>query len=248
MTWLPAVMLLVGVLALVFKIAIAKQITAFVGTPLGVKADNVALIIAIVGIALGGFGVLWTFGTGLVSGTTATITGADGTQDTVDYTGTISIVIHDGLSNATTTEDYVDDSEVFMEIFSADANIADGEEYLFNITVDRSQVAYADTVLVTCSIADKEISGVTADNLAEKTLGKIDLDINDGGSHVNDNTVEKLVSFGTGDSSIEVQVAFDQEETYHDGMADMSDYNDVICTVADNDQSLSTTLRIKANS
>ena len=84
--------------------------------------------------------------------------------------------------------------------------------------------------------------------MADKTSGKIDLDINDGGTHSDDNTVYKLISFSAGTANAEAEIAFDQEETYHDGMVDMDDYVDVVCTVSDVDQSLTTTTRIKANS
>lgn len=167
---------------------------------------------------------------------------------TATVLGTLDVKLSGGLSNVTTTEDYYNDDEDFITFYSADANIADGEEYSYNATIERTKVTYAGAITVTCTIPDKEISGVTADNLAEKTAGKIDLDLNDGGNFVDDNTVKKIYSFAEGTSSTVVEIAFDHEETYHDGMVDLDDYVDMNCVATgDAGESVSWTARFYAD-
>lgn len=168
---------------------------------------------------------------------------------TATVLGALDVKLSGGLSNATATEDYYNDDEDFVTFYSADANIADGEEYSYNATIERTKVTYAGAITVTCTIPDKEISGVTADNLAEKTAGKIDLDLNDGGNFVDDNTVKKIYSFAEGTSSTVVEIAFDAEETYHDGMVDLDDYVDMNCVATgDAGESVSWTARFFADS
>ena len=191
------------------------------------------------GIMFGGIG----YGTGLFN--TASVSGDD---NVVGTAGGLDLKIHDGLANATTTEDYYNDEDTFLTFYSADASIVDGEEYSWNITIDRELAAEDAVIKVECTIPDKEISGVTADSIAEKTGGQVDLDINDGGRHSSDTSVYKSFSMAEGTITQEVQVAFDQEETYHDGMTDLDDYVDIVCVVSSDDgASSSVTTRIYAD-
>ena len=163
-----------------------------------------------------------------------------------DY-GSLNVILSDGLSNTTTTEDYLNDDKDVMTIYSADANILDGEEYAFNATIQRSEIAEDVNLKVTCTIPDKELSGVTADNIAEKTAGKIDLDYvgaTSTGKHLDDNSVWTYVAFAEGYGSKEIQIKFDHEETYHDAMVDMDDTAEVNCNV----EGVPFKLVIKANS
>jgi hypothetical protein len=162
-----------------------------------------------------------------------------GTQDEVtDYVGSIeSLTIHDGLSNASTSEDSVNSDMDVMSVLSADATMVDGEEYAFNLTIGRSEVAYAGKVYVECSAPDKELDGVTALNLVEKTAGKIDLDFvgmdDNTGTHTGGGeSVKTAVTFAAGTSTKNIEVKFDQEETYHDGMTDLQDSFEVVCEVS----------------
>ena len=237
---IAGVLLIIGILGLVFKnklaIAIAKANPLFPAQ----TTLMVIIVLAFIGGGIAGIGAIWS------SITTAVITApvVPEAVEGVSAYGTITVTMHDGLSNATTTEDYLNDEKNFMTIYSADANIEDGEEYLFNVTIERSAIAEDANVKVTCNIADKEISGVTFTNLAEKTSGQVDLDINDGGIYFDDNTVWKYIAFSEGVNSQEVQVAFDQEETYHDGMTDMDDYVDLVCDA----EGVPFTLRVYADS
>lgn len=211
----------------------------------------------LVGVALLGVGI-WgaiSYFPGGVS--TASVTDAQVPAIAQSTLGTLSVVLHDGQTNtsgtAVTTEDYYNDDNDFLTFYSADANIADAEEYRYNVTLERSSVTYASSVKVSCTIPDKEISGVTADNIAEKTSGKVDLTYNAGatstGNFADDNTVWTYVTFAEGDGSQELLIAFDQEETYHDGMTDLDDYVDMSCVATgDKGESISWTGRVLANS
>lgn len=237
---LAIVFLAVGVLGLVS----AKFRTMLRGIPVVskfLKPEIMSVLFITVGVLAGGIaGVSSYLNVG-------SLTGADDVL--VGTAGALDLTIHDGLSNATTTEDYYNDDDTFLTFYSADASILDGEEYLWNITIERSLVAEDVSIKVSCSVPDKEISGVTADNIAEKTSGQIDLDINDGGKHSDDNTVYKYFAMAEGTGSLEVQVAFDQEETYHDGMVDLDDYVDAVCVItADDGTSASVSTRIYADS
>lgn len=180
--------------------------------------------------------------------------GNDDVDSVSDY-GVLSITLSDGVVNdstgvdSTTTEDYLNDEQDFMTFYSADANIIDGEEYGFNATIERSKVAEDVNVKVTCSVPDKELSGVTATNLIEKTSGKIDLTfvgsgISSTGKHIDDNSVYTYVTFAEGDGVEVIQVNADQEETYHDGMTDLDDYVDIVCDA----EGVPFTARVYANS
>jgi len=72
--------------------------------------------------------------------------------------------------------------------------------------------------------------------------------LNDGGNFVDDNTVKKIYSFAEGTSSTVVEIAFDHEETYHDGMVDLDDYVDMNCVATgDAGESVSWTARFYAD-
>ena len=71
----------------------------------------------------------------------------------------------------------------------------------------------------------------------------------DGGNYVDDNTVKKTYAFAEGDADVVVEIAFDQEETYHDGMVDLDDYVDMTCTATgDAGESVTWNARIYADS
>jgi hypothetical protein len=229
-----ALLLLAGVLGMIFP----RVRAYFRMIPFG-NPQLWSVIFIGVGFFAGGFGVITSY----------LDVGSITSDNAVATIGGLTLKIHDGLANATTTEDYYNDADTFLTFYSADANIADGEEYVWNITIERDLVAEDGSVKVSCSVPDKEISGVTADSIAEKTGGQIDLDINDGGRHTSDNVVEKSFAMTEGDNDLEIQVAFDHEETYHDGMTDLDDYVDVVCSVTGDDgSSSSVTTRILADS
>lgn len=177
--------------------------------------------------------------------------------------GGLLLTMSDGLTNtsgtAVTTEDTIDDTDKFLVFYSADANIADGEEYQFNITVERLSVDSAGSIDVACTSPDKEIDGVTAKNIVEKTAGEIDLDFegplgsgsvagltSKAGKHTNGgNTVETRITFPEAVSSVEIQVKADQEETYHDGMTDLQDYAEITCVFSNADEGVSDSTRTR---
>jgi hypothetical protein len=177
-----------------------------------------------------------------------------GTEKLTDDVGEIELIkIHDGLSNVTTTEDSLNDAETEMTFLSADANIDDGEEYAFNITFDREKVANAGKVYLECSAPDKEIDGVTAKNLIEKTAGDIDLVFvgADSSGTSKGTKVTTTHTFSAGEGSASIQVTADHEETYHDGMTDIQDNFQITCKVSPNkdmSNAKSVTAVIKANS
>jgi len=163
--------------------------------------------------------------------------------------GEMNVKIHDGLANTTATEDTVDETDKFMTIYSADASIEEAEEYAFNISIGRSLIAEDVSVKVTCAIQDKDVSS-SEDNLALKSGGKIILDFvgaRNTGTAEGDNAVYTYVDMSEGTGSKNIQVKFDQDESYHDAMTDMTDYVDVICTIKSDSATDSVTARIYAD-
>ena len=239
-----AIILIAGVLGLFMRNRISNIIGG-IGRPLGLKVQTTLIILSVVAIMAGGFGVIQDWASGIGIGVAEITDEAPEVVGTV--TGAVTVTLSDGLSNATTTEDYLNDDEDFMTIYSADASIADGEEYAFNATIQRQFISEDANILVTCTVPDKELAGVTADNIAEKTGGQIDLDYvgtTSTGTHSTDNTVWTYLALAEGTGSGNIQIKFDAEETYHDGMADLDDYVDVTCDA----DGTPFTLRILANS
>lgn len=239
---IAAIFLIVGVLGLA-----SKKLRTIIGSiPVANKLFDPttwSVAFVVLGLLAGGVGVISSYAG------TASFLGGEETGIAIVTAGALNLKLHDGLVNATATQDYYNDDDTLLTFYSTDAAVADGEEFVWNITIERSTAVEAAVYEVSCSIPDKEISGITADNLAEKTAGQIDLDINDGGNHANDNTVTKKVSVAAGTVTTEVEVAFDQEETYHDGMVDLDDYVDATCSVtADDGNSASVNVRIFADS
>jgi len=225
---LGAILLIVGILGL-FS---ARVRTLLRGIPFANKiADPMtwSVILVIVGFLAGGFGVASSYVD------LGSIGGASTTAAAFGTVGALDLTIHDGLANSTTTQDSITDDDLEMTFYSTDAAMVDGEEYLWNITIDRELVSEDASITVSCNLPDKEISGITADNIAEKTAGQIDMDINDAGKHTDDNTVYRSFALPEGTKTLEVQVAFDLEEDYHDGMVDYQDYSDIVCTVTGDD-------------
>lgn len=164
----------------------------------------------------------------------ASVFGNDKNDDETGLSGIRSIKIHDGLSNVTTTEDSVNGAGDEMSVLSADANIADGEKYYYNLTIKRMSADKIETYDLKIVAEDKEIDGVTARNLIEKTAGKLDMTIvgaDDSGTIDLDESVTTTITFDEGVISKEVQIYFDQEETYHDGMVDLQDSFEVDSSV-----------------
>ena len=190
------------------------------------KADRIVGIIALLG------GILFMVGAfdGLNFFTT--------TDQSIVDVGTITVRLHDELANTTTTEGQYNDAEDVLTFYSADASIADGEEYCVNATIKRTNVKEDASLQISCSAPDKELSGVTLKKLVEVTNGKIDLDYTsddgvDSSSHTTGgNTAYTQLYMSEGTGSQEVQVCFDHEETYHDGMTDLQDYYTVSCDVS----------------
>ncbi len=187
---------------------------------LGVKKGLGLLIIAGVAFVLFGGSALLGIGSGV----------------SVSGSGVSAVILSAGNVNATTNVDFLNDREDVMTIYLSDADIVDGEEISFNATIQRRSIIEDERVKVTCSMSDQTISGVTLTNLIEKTDDKIDLDIReasdsgviigfantgtDRGTHLGSNTVYQYVDFSEGDGEETVYIAFDQEETWQDGMTD----------------------------
>lgn len=236
----------VGVGALLIAIGILSFLSARVRSlmrniPIG-NPQLWAIAFIVVGFLAGGIG----YYQGLIGGVSTASIIQKG--EVVDNVGLLTVKLHDGLNNASTSSDYLNDEEDFMTIYSVDADIEGDEEIKFNATIYREKVGEDANLKVSCTIDDKELSGVTVDNLADKTGGQIDLDINDAGTHSDDNTVWLYKAYSESTNELEFEIAFDQEETYHDGMSDLDDYIDVKCIAESGSQSVDFTLRVLANS
>lgn len=246
---IAGVLLIIGVLGIVFKNRFALMIAKINPLFPAKMTLSVITIVALVSGGITGIGALWSMATATITGEVAEAPAVEG----VSTFGAISVQLSDGIVNAssatgrTTTEDYLNDAEDFMTFYSADASIIDGEEYIFNATIQRSAIAEDANLKVTCASPDKELSGVTADNLITKTAGQINLDYlgtTSTGTHSTDNEVWTYVAFAEGVGSQEIEIGFDHVEAYHDGMADLDDYVDVTCDV----EGVPFTARVYANS
>ncbi len=238
------ILLLVGILGLVFKNSLSTRIASTLGSPLGLKTSTALMILLIGALAFGGIGVVQGWAGGVMG--TATVTGIDAVEGTC---GLLNVKLHDGLSNDSTSEDYLNDAKDFMSVYSADAEMTDGLEYVFNATIYRSNVGEDCNLKIACTMPDKELAGVTENTLAEKTSGQIDLDINDEGTHSDDNTVWTYVALSESTVSTDVEIAYDHDEEYHDGMTDLDDYTDLSCSATAQDGNVVTwTHRVLANS
>lgn len=165
------------------------------------------LVFGAVGFLLATFGTSW-LGVGSIGGSAS---------DTILAGGVTSVLLHDGLVNATTTSDFLNDAEDEMTFYITDANILDGEEILFNVTLRRDDTREDHRAKVTCYMPDQKLTGVTLENLIESTNDDLDIDINDAGD-VTKNTIVYYADFTEGDGEVEIQIAYDQEETWEDGM------------------------------
>jgi hypothetical protein len=183
--------------------------------------------------------VVWGVATGSIAGLSG-LTASSAVPQT-DTVGIVDVRLSNGIVNSSVVgadNDYLNDAEDLMTIYVTDSEIADGDEIYFNATIERNVVEKAGAIAIECSIADKEISGVTADNLAQKTNGKVDLDVRlagesgDQGTHVGNNKVTRILPMAEGTAVATITVAFDQEETYEDGMTPYSSYVDVVCSAS----------------
>ena len=171
-------------------------------------------------------------------------------------TGAVTGFLSNGLTNTSgltqvTSEDYINDAKDEMKIYSKDSNIDDTLGYAWNITIERQYISEDANVKVTCSAPDKELAGVTQQNLFQKTGGQIDLTFVGGsstGTHESDTEVYTYVPFSEGDGSQIVEVTALHLDAYHDGMADMDDYFDTTCTIQGDGFSDAVTTRIFAYS
>ena len=245
--WIWGVILVLGVLGLVFRNKLSDMLGG-VGSVVGLKKTTTLLVLVILAIFMGGVGVVTNFWSGLKP---ASITTANGQAVSLSDVGEMTLKIHDGLVNASTTDDTVDSSDKFMTFYAPDADIMEGEEIAFNITVGRSNIAEDTAIKVTCVLPDKDITA-SEDCIALKTAGEINLDFvgaRDSGTHIDDNTVYTYVDFSEGTGSKNIKVKFDQDESFHDAMTDLQDYVDVTCTLTTADgQSDQVVARIYADS
>lgn len=236
-TW-SAVLLIIGVLGLVFRNQLANKIAKV--NPF-FPAQTTLMIFIVLALVTGGIGGVTNLFNS-VTGSVASIGSSDDgvvALEGVNAYGTLSVKIADGYGNSTiTTDDYYNDANTIMTSYKADASQNDGEEFGFNLTILRTSISEDASIPISCSIPDKALAGVVLENIAEKTSGKIDLDYvntNDNtGTHVSDTEVSTSVSMAEGVASVVVEVKFDSEETYLDGMTDFDDYADVNCVIGNN--------------
>jgi len=214
-------------------------------------SKNFLLLLVLVGVGV----FVYFAATGGIKLDTGSIQLSGTSSPAVDNIGDLTLQVLDGKTNVTgtaiSTEDYYDDDKTFLTFYSADVNIDDGNEYTFNISIERSNVQEAAAVKVYCTFPDKELAGLAIDNIIQKTNGKVDADINDAGTAEGDNAVWKTVTFAAGTSTAVAVVAADHEEDYHDQMQDLDDYVDFACTVTDavtGAHAKTVTARVYANS
>lgn len=165
--------------------------------------------------------------------------GLDSSSDVISR-----VTLSGGLVNVTSTQDYYNSAEDVVTFQTTDSVILDGEEISFNATLERADIKEDARVRVQCTINDKALTGVTLENMAETTDGEIDLDIRlpsemgaldlpntgtDVGTHISDLTVERYIDFAEGTGSQVIMVAFDHEETWHDGMTNFDTVGLVSC-------------------
>jgi len=222
-----AIILLIGVLGLVLKVKFAQQIARW--NPL-LPVNTTLLVLCIIGGLLGGVMLIVGIVTGLAE--KAEIITPD-VEELPETTGQVNVLLSGGLANSTSTEDHYNDAKDFLTFYSADANIEDAQDYSFNATIERSLIAEDANVKVTCTVPDKELSGITDDNLIDKDSGQIDLvfggDATSTGSYTDDNTVWTYVAFAEGAGSKVVTHTLEHVEAYHDGMEDYDDYVNINC-------------------
>jgi len=222
-----AIFLVIGIAGLVLKVKFAQQIARI--NPI-FPVNTTLLILCVLGIFFGGIAMI----VGVVSGIAekAEIIPSE-IDELPETTGQVNVLLSAGLSNVTTTEDHYNDAKDFLTFYSADASIADTEDYSFNVTIERSSIFEDANIKVTCAVPDKELSGVTDDNLIDKDAGQIDLvyggSATSTGTYADDNTVWTYVAFAEGDGSQVVSVTLEHVEAYHDGMEDYDDYVNINC-------------------
>lgn len=172
----------------------------------------------------------------------ATIGGGSGDIPVVSALGTLGVTLHDGQDNVTTTEDYYNDAKTQITFYLADASQADGQGIFYLANITRTKVSDAAAIVVTCTLPDKALSGVTDLNIAKKSAGKVQAYLDGKQAYVpgDGNSVKEIVSFAAGVSEVQVNSTFLQDETYTDGMTDLTDYATMNCkAVGDNGETVS---------
>ena len=172
----------------------------------------------------------------------ATIGGGSGDIPVVSALGTLGVTLHDGQDNTTTTEDYYNDAKTQITFYLADASQADGQGIFYLANITRTKVSDAAAIVVTCTLPDKALSGVTDLNIAKKSAGKVQAYLDGKQAYVpgDGNSVKEIVSFAAGVSEVQVNSTFLQDETYTDGMTDLTDYATMNCkAVGDNGETVS---------
>jgi len=240
--WIWAIVLVAGVIGLVFKNKFSTMLGQ-VGKPLGLKVQTTLIALSVIAILMGGWGAVTSYTSGIELGTATVV---------ADLTfGEMNVKLTDGMSNSTSTEDVIDASNVFMTIYSADASLVESDEYSFNITIGRTNIAEDGSAKVSCVLLDGDVTA-SESSLALKSAGKTTLDYQgarDTGTIEADKlTVWTYVDFAEGDGSQEIEVKFDQDESYHDAMTDLTDYVDTTCTITSDAGTKTTVTRIYADS
>ena len=168
--------------------------------------------------------------------------GTGGDVGVVSALGTLGVTLHDGQDNVTTTEDYYNDAKTQITFYLADASQADSQGIFYLANITRTKVSDAAAIVVTCTLPDKALSGVTDLNIAKKSAGKVQAYLDGKQAYVpgDPNTVKEIVSFAAGVSEVAVNSTFLQDETYTDGMTDLTDYATMNCkAVGDNGETVS---------
>ncbi len=175
------------------------------------------------------------FFTGGLTAITGYFSSADigGTQTTSTETslkGIITVELVNAYYNGTAaTNEYLDDTKTIMTIYQTDANLADAFPIQINGTIYRSAISEDAVIKLKCNVPDKELSGVTEQNYAQKVNGKINATVNGKQTYADDLTVFNDIAFSEATQSYDFQLAFAQNENWQDGMEDYSTYLDVQC-------------------
>lgn len=228
-TWIWGVILVVALIGVFSRNKLSNMLGG-AGSILGLNRQTTLYVLLGLAVFMGGWGVVAGMWTGLSGTSTASVVGGVVAGSTF---GEMTLKIHDGITNVTTTEDTVDATDKFMTFYSADATMLEAEEFKFNISIDRSSIAEDASAKVTCTVPDKDVSA-SEDNIALKSAGKIILDYvgaRNTGTAEGDNAVYTYADMSEGTGSKNIQVKFDLDESYHDAMTDLQDYVDVTCVV-----------------
>lgn len=232
--------ILTGALGMLMFVLLAVAVTKYGWLSMtGLSKRTQFIAILVLGLVISGVGASLWAGSGV---NTASLSGTTTAQSEELY-GDVTVRLAAGVVNTSANDDYLNSAEDVITFYIADADIIDGEKIQFNATIERTKVSKGAAFIVECTAPDKDISGITADNLVEKTAGDIDLTVDGSGTHTSTNTVRKVVSLAEGTSSTTIRIAYDQEESYEDGMTPYDDVAEVNCLVRDDASSFSVPFR-----